>query len=209
MGSATTPTQVVTSTRKSNHEIRQITFPANWGVLSLFCVVSYRLQTARNRGTVVTYVAKASSLAKTLIKPLTIIPTKPDLKAIHRVCTKESGGMQVPSAPPLRVLKDVCCTWGLKGKCLFAIMIWRKNMNITLLGDMDHLLCENLLSLAPAAIFLCQAETISLIANTAEDCRPALVRFCQSFEAESYLPTVKRHLMVKAINLWLIFFFFF
>lgn len=62
--------------------------------------MSYELETARNRGTVVTYVAKASSLAKTLIKPLTIIPTKPDLKAIHRLCTKESGGMQVPSCPP-------------------------------------------------------------------------------------------------------------
>lgn len=56
----------------------------------------------RDRGTVVTYVAKAPSLAKTLIKPLTITPTKPDLKAIHLVCTKESGGMQVLSRPPLR-----------------------------------------------------------------------------------------------------------
>lgn len=74
-------------------------------------VVCFVIQTERNRGTVVTYVAKASSLAKTLIKPLTIIPTKPNLKAIHRVCTKESGGMQVLShPPPFSVMKDVCCT---------------------------------------------------------------------------------------------------
>lgn len=77
----------------------KIRFAENWTVLSLFCVLSYRQETERNRGTVVTYVAKASSLAKTLIKPLTITLTKPDLKAIHRACTKESGGMQVPSRP--------------------------------------------------------------------------------------------------------------
>lgn len=64
------------------------------------CCVIRDQRRERNRGTVVTYVAKASGLAKTLIKPLTIIPTKPYLKAIHRVCTKESGGMQVPSHPP-------------------------------------------------------------------------------------------------------------
>lgn len=96
-GGISIPTQVITSTRKGNHELDEIRFAEKCRVPSPFCVVSYRLETERNRGTVVTYVAKASSLAKTLIKPLTIIPTKPDLKAIHRVCTKESGGMQVPS----------------------------------------------------------------------------------------------------------------
>lgn len=83
--------------KRRNHELDEIRFAEKCRVPSPFCVVSCRLETERNRGTVVTYVAKASSLAKTLIKPLTIIPTKPDLKAIHRVCTKESGGMQVPS----------------------------------------------------------------------------------------------------------------
>lgn len=89
---------------------------------SVLCHTGWR---QRDRSTVVTYVTKASSLAKTLIKPLTIIPTKPDQKAIHRVCTKESGGIQVPSRPPLSVMKDVCCTWRLSEKCLFAMINWK------------------------------------------------------------------------------------
>lgn len=48
----------------------------------------------------VTYVGKAFSLAKKLIKPLTITPTKPHLKAIQQVWTKQSEGMQVSSCPP-------------------------------------------------------------------------------------------------------------
>lgn len=48
-----------------------------------------------NRGAVVAYVAKASSLEKALIKLLTVIPTKPHPKPIQRVCTKESEGIQV------------------------------------------------------------------------------------------------------------------
>lgn len=44
------------------------------------------------RGAVDAYVTKASSLAKKLIKPLTIILTKLNLKAIHWLCTKERGG---------------------------------------------------------------------------------------------------------------------
>lgn len=48
-----------------------------------------------NRGAVVAYVAKASSLEKALIKLLTVIPTKPYPKPIQRVCTKESEGIQV------------------------------------------------------------------------------------------------------------------
>lgn len=61
-------------------------------------------------------------------------------------------------------------------------------------GSTDHLLSENLLSFTPAAIFFCQPVKISLIANTAEDCRPALVQCCQSFEAHACPPTVERYL---------------
>ena len=66
-------------------------------------------------------------------------------------------------------------------------------------GSTDHLLSENLLSFTPAAIFFCQPVKISLIANTAEDCRPALVQCCQSFEAHACPPTVKRYLKE---NVW-------
>lgn len=50
---------------------------------------------------------------------------------------------------------------------------------------------KNLLSFSPAAIFLCQPPTISLIANTAEECRPALVRSCRAFDARGSLQTLK------------------
>lgn len=50
---------------------------------------------------------------------------------------------------------------------------------------------KNLLSFSRAAIFLCQPPTISLIANTAEECRPALVQSCRAFEARRSLQTVK------------------
>lgn len=67
-------------------------------------------------------------------------------------------------------------------------------MNSIVRGSADHPLCENLLSFAPAAIFPCQPVTIFLIANTAEDCRPALVHSCRGFKAHTSLPTVKRYL---------------
>ncbi len=84
-------------------------------------------------------------------------------------------------------MKDVLGTWRFNEKCLLAVINYRENMDSTVGGRADHLLCGNLLSFAPAAIFLCQPVTISLIANTAEDCRPALVHFCQSFEADASL----------------------
>lgn len=69
----------------------------------------------------------------------------------------------------------------------------------------DHLLCENLLSFGPATIFLCQPVTISLIANTAEDCRPAFVKHWWSFKACSSLPTVKWYLIKESMNLYFYF----
>jgi len=94
-------------------------------VLSPLYVVSYMLETERNRGSVVTYVAKASRLAKKLIKLLTIIPTKPDLKAFQWLCTKQSGGMQVLSCaptPPLQHHQAVQCTCRRIEKCSFAMI---------------------------------------------------------------------------------------
>lgn len=59
-------------------------------------------------------------------------------------------------------------------------------------GQLQITCCaKNLLSFSPAAIFLCRLPTISLIANTAEECRPALVRSCRAFEARGSLQTVK------------------
>lgn len=54
----------------------------------LHCVVSKRLESGTDRRTAVTYAAKASSLAQKLIKPLTIIPTKPRPNAFQGVCKK-------------------------------------------------------------------------------------------------------------------------
>ncbi len=71
-------------------------------------------------------------------------------------------------------------------------------------GSTDHLLCENLLSFPPAAIFFCQPVTISLIANTTEDCRPALVQHC-CFEAHASLPTVRGYFNESVFDFFLLF----
>lgn len=55
------PIQVITSTRKRNHELNEIKISEKCRVLSPFYVVPYRLETERKKGTVVTYVAKDSS----------------------------------------------------------------------------------------------------------------------------------------------------
>lgn len=95
------------------------------------CPVLCHTHTRRRERTVVTYVAKATSLVKTLIKPLAITPTMPDLKSIQWVCTKESGGIQVLSQltliPPFTIMK--AWTWKLDNKCLYLMINWRKNMN--------------------------------------------------------------------------------
>lgn len=110
--------------------------------------------------------------------------------------------MQVPSYPshthppphPPCVMKDVFSTWRLNERCLFAMINRRKNMRTIAGGSADRLLCENLLSFAPAAIFFCQPVKIFLIANTAEDCLPALVQNCLVFKTHTSLPAVKTYL---------------
>lgn len=97
MRGAAIPSQVIESRRKES-EVRDLWFLQRWRALSPLCVVSYGLETSR--GSAVTYVGKAFSLAKKLIKLLTIIPTKPHLRAIQQVCTKQSEGMQASSCPP-------------------------------------------------------------------------------------------------------------
>lgn len=150
------------------------------------CPVLCHTHPRRRERTVVTYVAKATSLVKTLIKPLTINPTMPDLKANQWVCTKESGGIQVVSQlsliPPFTILKD--CTWKLNDQCLYLMINWRKNMNSVVGGSTNHPLWENLLSSAPAAIFFRQLVTIFLITNTVEWCHPALGQSCQFFKTQ-------------------------
>lgn len=56
-------------------------------------------------------------------------------------------------------------------------------MNNIVGGSADHLLCENLFSFAPAVIIRCQPLTVSLITNTTEDCRQALVHSCQDLKS--------------------------
>lgn len=58
-----------------------------------------------------------------------------------------------------------------------------KKKNNIVRGNVDHLLCENLFSSAPAVIFRCQPLTVSLITNTTEDCRQALVHSCQDLKS--------------------------
>lgn len=73
---------------------------------TLTCVIQ---ATKMNRGAVVACVAKASSLAKALIKLLTVIPTMPHPKPIQRVCTKESEGIQVYFICPITRTSPLSC----------------------------------------------------------------------------------------------------
>lgn len=86
------------SCRKSSKKTRR--------ALSPFSAVSQRLPADTNRGAAVIHVAKACSLANALIKPLTIIPTKPDLKAIQR--RVEECELHLAPPPPSSVSSDVC-----------------------------------------------------------------------------------------------------
>lgn len=70
----------------------------------------------------------------------------------------------------------------------------RNNMKTVAGGSADRLLCENLLSFAPATIFLCQPVKIFLIANTAEDCLPALVQSCLGFKTHTSLFLQSKHI---------------
>ena len=170
------PLPAATSRIKEKHDgDKNPTLAKNHRERDTSFVVSYELQTDRSGATVDTYVTKASSLAKTLIKPLTIIPTKPDLKPIHRLCTKQSGGMQVPSHTLFSVMNDVCCTWRLNEKWFISNNHLRENIWRVCCTKCEHGSPTVWKSVKFAAIFFCQPVKISLIANTTEDCRLALV----------------------------------